>query len=173
MGYNINNLIFIHLGAKELREITPIENGFMNKPRGGLWAATFLKDNEAEGARSEWEYWCIHEQFIDYTDSPWFKFQLKEDAKVLCIDNVDDLLAVDEKYLFKGKGTLLEEKLCLDYEKIAEDYDAFYLSQQAAEMMHSFYMMPDEYQDFNLWDCESLLVFNINKICVIERGVGK
>ena len=89
------------------------------KPKGGLWAS----DVEAEHG---WKDWCEAEEFRDCKEENSFSFVLSDNAKVLYIESVNDL-----ESLPKGKdkfGLNFSSWYLLDFEKLAETYDAVEVS---------------------------------------------
>ena len=112
------------------------------KPKGGLWAS----DVEAE---HRWKDWCEAEEFRDCKEENSFSFVLSDNAKVLYIDSIDDLKVlpkIDEKF-----GMNFSSWILLDFEKLAETYDAVEVS-----ISSDF----DLYYQLYGWDCDSIVIMN-------------
>lgn len=161
MGTNLKNLITrgFHYDESKFNQIKQDHP----KPQGGLWACT--KDGD------EWNY-----QFCGgFDDKPGFTFDLIN-ANILWIDDYFELLTIDEKYLDKDRDYL-------DFEKIAKDYDAMFISQYAIDLADDnpgpYAILDDpDFEDeycaylergnifieLPYWDIESIIVFNKNKI---------
>lgn len=144
---------YIHYGHKEfINELfEPIrERALFVKPYGGLWASR-------SDSTDSWKKWCESNEFhlSKYFDDNYFKFYLKQGTKLLVIDNhkqLNDLPHIDVKSEF---GFELSAFQILDFQKIAEEYDAM---EVLISKDHQLYW------DLYGWDCDSLLVFN--KDCI-------
>lgn len=140
------DMIFIHLGHPKFNL-----NLFQNisndrdwvKPRGGLWASPLT-------AKFGWKDWITTNNFeLDKYNQDSFIFKLSDSAKILYIDTADKL---DD--LPKGTniiGDMLHSWIVLDFEKLAEEYDAMLVL-----ISNDFKL----YWDLYGWDCDTLLVFN-------------
>ena len=112
------------------------------QPKGGLWAS----DVEAE---YNWKDWCEEEEFRDCKEKDSFSFVLSDNAKVLYINSVDDLKLLpkaDDKF-----GINFSSWILLDFEKLAETYDAVEVS-----ISSDF----DLYYQLYGWDFDSIVVMN-------------
>lgn len=125
---------FIHYGATEFDagKVLPIQNSGRNKPFGGMWASPV-------DAEFGWKDFCEAEDFRVCREN--FEFELAPDARILRLVNKGD-----EKVLPVIGNTNFG--LPVDFEKVAEEYDAIYL-----EIKNMYYAMYG-------WDCDSLLVLN-------------
>lgn len=135
---------YIHYGSNEfdINKFEKIKNKeeFV-KPLGGLWASRV-------DINTGWKNWCLNTGFDAKLDE-YFIFSLKEDTKILTIDNNEQL-----KELPKLNNSF--ELYCnLDFEKLSEEYDAI-------EVLIS----KDQNLYFSLygWDCDSIVVMNPSKI---------
>lgn len=142
--------IYIHYGHKCFDEqiFTKIRNedGWV-KPIGGLWASNV-------NAKFGWKDWCEQENFRECKEENSFKFKLKQNARVLVIDNVERL-----NKLSKTKMPFELSWVNLDFEKLMKEYDAIEV------LISKDWQL---YWDLYGWDCDSLLVMNPNCIEVIE-----
>ena len=136
---------YIHYGHTKFDKciFTKIKNvDCSTKPKGGLWAS----DVEAEHG---WKDWCEAEEFRDCKEDDSFSFILSDNAKVLYINSIDDLKAlpkVDDKF-----GINFSSWILLDFEKLAETYDAVEVS-----ISSDF----DLYYQLYGWDCDSIVIMN-------------
>ena len=140
---------YIHYGHRKFDKsvFNKIKNvDCSTKPKGGLWAS----DVNAERG---WKEWCDAEEFRDCNKENSFSFVLADNAKVLYIDSVDDLKVlpkVDDKF-----GMNFSSWYLLDFEKLAETYDAVEVS-----ISNDF----DLYYQLYGWDCDSIVIMNPNVI---------
>ena len=132
---------YIHMGQGKFDKyrFQPIKNreGWV-KPDGGLWSSP-------ENAPYGWEDWVVSNDFTANLDS-WFIFTLKDGAKVLRITNAEQL-----NDLPKLETDLPHNWVTLDFEKLAEEYDAMLVMISSDQKL---------YWDLYGWDCDTLLVFN-------------
>ena len=110
---------------------------------GGLWASDINADYG-------WKEWTENQNFMTdrYNDNNYFKFRLKDNARVLYLKDEKDL-----KNLPKNNSELTRMmKMCgteyLDFEKLKEDYDAIEIE------------IDKLYWTLYGWDCDSILVMN-------------
>lgn len=142
---------YIHYGTTEYSKdkFKEIKNErLFTKPRGGLWASRV--DSEYG-----WKNWTEDEHFRTevYREDNYFKFKLKDEAKVLVIDNAKQILDLP-----KQKNEFNFSFVCLDFEKLAKEYDAIeVLISQDGKL----------YWDLYGWDCDSILVMNKEMVEVI------
>lgn len=142
---------YIHYGTAEYSKdkFTEIKNErLFTKPIGGLWASRV--DSEYG-----WKNWTEDEHFRTevYREDNYFKFKLKDEAKVLVIDNAKQILDLP-----KQKNEFNFSFVCLDFEKLAKEYDAIeVLISQDGKL----------YWDLYGWDCDSILVMNKEMVEVI------
>lgn len=109
------------------------------KPYGGLWASP---------VDSSWNWcdWCIQNDFNLDKLNEYFKFKLKNDAKVLYVNSIDDI----KKYYINTNGFDY-----IDFEHILLDcYDAMEVTMNS-EIYFTLYG----------WDVDTLLIFNPN--CIV------
>lgn len=141
--------VLIHYGATELKPVAKIENNNWVKPKGGLWTSP-IESNWA------WKHWCESEQFRDCDEENSFTISLKPDAKILKIDEAGDLMGLPKKIL-------IESIVYPDFEKLAEMYDAIWLTEKG--QWETRYSQP---MSLYGWDCESVLI--LNESC-IDAGI--
>ena len=153
--FNNTAHIFISLGFKELkRELfdEPLNGNALNKPKGGLWASSFIDDRRI----SHWHYACSDME-LDKELNYGVKFNLKQDARVYVIDNEENALEFFDKYNEIRYSSRLSD---IDWKKVREDYDAVYLTHNGLrETKFSFTAMT-----FCGWDCESIVILNFDII---------
>ena len=138
--------VYIHYGHDKLGILNPITNShYHSKPHGGLWASRI---NDPCG----WKSWCEGEEFRLDTFDKSFKFTLKDSARVLLlndIDQLDNLPKMDDPsapQYEKGKSF---STCYLDFEKLQHDYDAIELT-NISQFYWALYG----------WDCNSIIVMN-------------
>lgn len=151
----LNEVVYIHYGHDRFLDPDPIRNQdyYFTKPKGGLWASR--KDDE-----SGWKNWCEKEEFrLDSFDRS-FEFKLKDSARILMLDRLDQLDDLpkinnaDHPYI---KGDTFSE-CCLDFEKLAQEYDAIELTNVGV-----FYWA------LYGWDCNSILIMNPNIVEIMDN----
>lgn len=159
-----HNWIHIYSGNNSIskEEWQPIQNlPYQNKPVGGLWLSKyngedynicewldFIQDEIAENG----EYSTLYRMASNYMGG--FLVKLKENSNVLIIENEEELEQIKSKYL-----------LCksLNYEKIAETFDALYINLFALPSKY-WSKYQDNYFNFKTWGCSTLLIFNFESI---------
>lgn len=141
--------IYIHYGHKKFnkKKFEPIRNACWVKPHGGFWAS-------AVDAVYGWKDWNEDEHYKKCEEKNSFKFTLSDQARVLTINSSDDLDDLPKEY--KGSFTYV----FLDFEKIAEDYDAIEVNISSDRRL---------YWKLYGWDVDSLLVLNPNIIKELSK----
>lgn len=131
---------YIHYGSTRYipERVLPIRNrAYFTKPAGGLWAS-------ATDAAYGWKDWNDEEEYRVCEESNSFKFTLRADAKVLNINKLDDLATLPADKSIKVYK-------CLDFEKLAQDYDAIEVMAGSNDEL---------YYELYGWDCDSILIMN-------------
>ncbi len=136
------------------KRMKPVTNNdrFIPKPSGGLWTSTW----DAARRMSEWLEWCYVEE-PDWVKPTWL-LTIAEDARIYEINGASDLRQLCTRYVSEKQRAALaqfpalaELYPSLDFEAIAQDYDAIHLTahgEGATRFSH-----PSLYG----WDCESTL----------------
>ena len=136
--------IYVHYGHKKFyKEMCgPIENiQLFTKPRGGFWASRI-------DAEFGWKDWCIDQEFRDIDENDAFRFRLKDDAKVLYINNINILSTLP---MAQNTLSLPGINIFLDFEKLSKEYDAIEVNiSECRDLYYSLYG----------WDCDSILIMN-------------
>ena len=151
----IKKPVYIHYGDGQFRTPNPIRNiNYFTKPHGGLWASR--KDDELG-----WKDWCEREEFrLDSFDQS-FEFTLRDSARVLTLDNLDQLDNLptinDEQFPYNKGNTF--SSCYLDFEKIKQEYDAIEL----VDIWKFYWALYG-------WDCNSILIMNPDIVEVIREG---
>lgn len=136
---------YIHYGHTKFDRsmFTEIKNvDCSTKPKGGLWASDV-------NSKYGWKEWCDVEEFRNCNKENSFIFTISDNAKILCIESVGDLQSLP-KVKDKFDLNFLSWYL-LDFEKLAETYDAVEVS-----ISSDF----DLYYQLYGWDCDSIVVMN-------------
>ena len=130
----------------------------INKPNNCWWGSPI-------DAEYGWKQWCESNEYDEELvkdDADRIYWTLSEDAKVLEINTLDDLIKVP--YLEKDKeDSYAYSPSIIDFEKICRDYDAVELTNSCI----GHYFINDKEIAFNAWDCESIVVLNKDKIIPI------
>ena len=144
---------YIHYGHKHFKPelFCPILNeGRFTKPLGGLWGSPV-------DASFGWKDWNRDSRFVICNEENSFTFTLKEGARILFIADDDFLKGLPQ---LECEPTL--SMWCtLDFEKLAEEYDAIELDLSADGRL---------YWSLYGWDCDSILVMNPNVVVEVERN---
>jgi hypothetical protein len=156
---------YIHFGADHFipELFCPIRNHtWMDKPMGGLWASRV--DDEFG-----WNQWCRENRYKLHNLKHSFCFRLM-DAQILTLYSPEQLTSLPLLNLWKPKKPLkvgkgerpteeqlhdwVEPNVChLDYEKLAEKFDAI-------ELRNSLSFR----KPLSTWDCDCILAMNPEKI---------
>ena len=153
---------YVHYGCSSFdrEKFVPISNNIeIPKPNGGLWASRV-------DAKFGWKDWCEGTKGFEDTLEQSFEFELKPDARVLVIDNISQLDDLPKgKSLFdvlKEQGVPMDFHkglwTFLDFEKLAEDYDAVEVIISADHNLH--------FQIYT-WDCDAIVVMNPDVIVAL------
>lgn len=143
------NKIYIHYGDDVFYPGLihgPHNDEHFNKPLNALWASP-------EKSNYSWEVWCKMNDFHTDRLDKFFRFKLKEGAKVLYIDSLDKV-----KLLPK----LLSEYLAI------QPYDFDLLKSMGYDAVEiSISDCGDLYMALYGWDCDSITVLNPDVVEVI------
>ena len=167
---NISNIKFLTTGRNSLREdmFNKVKNKeYINKPEGGIWSSPYTENEEY---KSDWLRFCIEEDFNTGNIEIGVLFNIKEDSRVFVIDSMDDLKELYKKYKRNERtGSILCEYY-LDFEKLALDYDAIYLTSEG-EWKTRFPERINSGEAISLygWDVETLLILNF--YCIDKQEV--
>lgn len=157
-------VVYVHFGTTRFdsNHFIPVKNSrYHIKPAGhtGLWAS---RENDAYG----WDVWCRRNDYKVEKLEKSFRFTLP-DANILAISEPDDLIPLPKLHPWEYteltpddipsfdlvNGEYVPSWCYLDFEKLAETYDAIELrnSQLFSYILYG-------------WDCDCLLVLNGDKI---------
>lgn len=159
---------YIMIGApiitKEIfRNILRPLNNCLSKPSGGFWSSKYISNIYSI---SDWFTYLLDADSIarykNLNDS--VIFTLKEDAKILTIQNYNDVLKLIEKYpsyhqILSYYGEITPYNTDIDFEALSKDYDGVY-----AEVNNFLYSSSTNI--FNNWSVNTLLLFNLD--CIKE-----
>lgn len=148
--------IYIHYGNDHFDELLfcrIINRPYTNKPLGGLWSSPVESD-------ITWKEWCEAEEFKECDEKNSFKFKLKPEAKVLVLENKDDLVNLPR---VKTDLSYITMNIDIDFEALAKEYDAIMVYVRRGKDYFS-----SLYHELYGWDCDTLLVMNKKVIEVIE-----
>ena len=138
---------YIHYGSEKFHREYFCKIGNMLssvKPNGGLWACDVDSENS-------WKDFCDRSSFRKCEEKNSFTFSLSNDARILTINSLEDMECLqkikhDTELCFCNLSWI-----CLDFEKIAEDYDVLEVN-----ISHDYRL----YYKLYGWDCDSILVMN-------------
>lgn len=150
------SLVMRHFGVNEFSPevFKKPENGDWIKPKkGGLWTSP-------TDSKWGWGDWCRAEDFRTETLKNHFLIKMNPDARILVIDSLADLQAMHFKKLIEPQRLSCK----IDFEKIAEDYDAIWLTEKGES--ETRYSRPLTMYG---WDVETVLILNIDCFTVIKN----
>lgn len=160
---------YVHLGKSKFdkEEFFSIRNSdFGTKPRGGYWASP------TDSHKTYEDY--IIDNIEDYKPTVKTIFKLKDDARLLVIKNVKQLSKLPinrkSKSYMNDMRTSAMYKVYLDFEKLAEEYDAMLVYMNKGASSQDDRLMNTVFYKLYGWDVDSLLVFNKNVIEVLEEN---
>lgn len=141
--------------------LRPLDN-YTFKPSGGFWASEYIGPESI----SDWYKYLIYAKEIakEKNINQSTIFTLKENAKILTIDTIENVLELSIKYpsYHHLLGHHYDEKsiqtTIFDFEKISKDYDGIYVNVKKLRYRGT--------SVFNDWNVNSLLLFNLD--CIKE-----
>lgn len=137
------------VAAALVKRVAPVENRHFHKPKYGLWTSTY----DAAQHTSAWVEWCLVESFGDVLAGGWFVLRPELSARVFIIDGVEDLKHLVAHYPQPGAEPYMRFMACLDFERLADEYDAIHLTE------HGQWATRHSMPHLNGWDVESTLWF--------------
>lgn len=145
----------ISLGIKGIYKeffVKPSKGCLPNKPTGGLWSSPFTPDEDFVSP------WAMASEDMGLSKKCNFGtiFTLKEDARIFKVDCAEDADALYNKYPSSTYSKLL---MGFDWEKISQDWDCIYLTDRGESLTR--FSNPISFYG---WDCETVLVLNIDVI---------
>lgn len=150
---------FIHYGSTDFdpKLFHPVKNfcEYSNKPLHdtGFWATPIVTENG-------WRDWCEGNEWRTNGSylSRFFVFHLRPSAKVLKIENNDDVTKfLNSKYqkrFWNSIGSYARD-IAPDFEKLSKDFDALY-----ARIFENKDLRSGTYWQLYGWDVDSILIFN-------------
>jgi len=155
---DIHNWTFRHYGAATFdpqHVYTHQGQANLTKPAFGLWASPI---GEEFGT---WREWCIGEQWgcASNPACPFFDFTLSPDANIAVVLEKRDL----DHYPFWESGPLISRFLADAY--LASGFDGIYCKILGHDPDVSLYL------PLYAWDCDSIVVTNLDVVCPVEALV--
>lgn len=161
------NKKYIMIGApiisKELfrNVLRPLDN-YSFIPNGGFWASEYIDNTEI----SAWNKYLQQRQEIAEAKDTCQStiFTLKDDAKILTIENANDILELSKKYpsyhhILSCIENLNFSKTTFDFEMLSKDYAGIYVNYK------NIYKENKNFT-FDNWEVNTLLLFNLD--CIKE-----
>ena len=134
-------------------------NNYYFLPSGGFWSAPYN-----EYSISPWFDYLIDNRstYPEKDINSASIFTLKDNAKILTIDNYETLKDIIEKYpsyhhLLNFYKEQTNKELSINYELLSKDYDGIYVNYKNFEYSRDTII-------FNHWDVNTLLLFNLDVI---------
>lgn len=150
-----------------------ISRGLMGnkpEPHTGFWASP-------KYSSYGWRDWCIGEGYYSANDdywSEWITFHVARGSKIIFMNTYNDFINVACRYgrVDYPRDTDRPERWYLDYEQMHKDgYDGLFLTadgEVVTRHCHSAYILVSMCG----WDCESLLLFSGDPVCVTGAGIN-
>ncbi len=156
---------YIMIGTKTISKdifrsiLRPIDN-YNFLPNGGFWACEY---NDLYV--SDWFKYLqsIGEELTSYKDiTSAVLFTLKDDARILTINSIEELKLIIEKYpsyhhILNYFERITEREKSINFELLSKDYDGIFVNYKKLEYSH-------ETSIFNHWAVNTLLLFNLDAI---------
>jgi len=134
-------------------------NNYYFLPTGGFWSAPYN-----EYTISPWFDYLIDNRstYLEKNINSASIFALKDNAKILTIDNYETLKDIIEKYpsyhhLLNFYKEQTNSELSINYELVSKDYDGIYINYKKFEYKNDTIIFKD-------WDVNTLLLFNLDAI---------
>lgn len=160
----MNKQKYIMIGTKTItkeifRNVLRPLNNYYFLPTGGFWSASYN-----EYTISPWFDYLIdnHDAYSEKDIKSTSIFTLKDDAKILTINNYETLKDIIKKYpsyhhLLNFYKEQTNSELSINYELLSKDYDGIYVNYKNFEYSRDTIIFKD-------WDVNTLLLFNLDAI---------
>lgn len=146
--------------------LRPLDN-FSFKPTGGLWASEFISNFNKISPWYDYlkEAKSIATYMLRYKDLKLASiFTLKENANILIIDSVNQILELSKKYPSYHHILTNNNNIIFDFEEISRKYDGIYLN-------YNNLLYQTTINTFDSWNVNTLLIFNLD--CIKEYQTVK
>lgn len=181
---SVYDRVFIHEGTDCIVDVNyKICESYLlsvNKPNCGLWGSTYTP---GEKYLSAWDKFNKI-NLVKAITGKYVFFKLKEEAKILELDKLEDYEdKYVEKSMLKRRDTIAEKLKELDFSdkekaySFLMDYYTASISLGSAlkwkEILEDFdgiYLPESHVSQFSMWDVESIVILNTNKIDVIDKN---
>lgn len=153
--------IYRHYGAVVFDSTHELGGGHMGKP-DGLWASP----KKSYDCSYTWKDFCISEEFRLESLKHYFDFRLKKGTRILRIHSISDIIPYLEKkddydeysreFPLLAKDPTFHKKL--NMKRIHKQFDGMevYMGQNYSEFHYS--------DMFNVWDVDSLVIWNLDRV---------
>ena len=168
MNVDLINTWFVSYGLGEYDPnlFDAIKNTKYNiKPLGGLWTSP-------KESKYGWIDFCRNENYYKSGGfKTGFEFQLKPNSSVYIINTFYDLIKAPYKIKDPLYSGISYNQNFIDYEKMAEEYDAIWLTDDGQyetrlPEMNGLFDFDGRVINLYGWDCESLII--LRKDCIIN-----
>ena len=146
--------------------LRPLDN-FSFKPTGGLWASEFISNFNKISPWYDYlkEAKSIATYMLQYKDLKLASiFTLKENANILIIYSVNQILELSKKYPSYHHILTNNNNIIFDFEEISRKYDGIYLN-------YNNLLYQTTINTFDSWNVNTLLIFNLD--CIKEYQTVK
>ena len=157
---------YLSIGKKNLsyENFNPINKNLTFKPNGGLWATLHNTKYKTYNAWLDFISSNLHILFYKYIKSndyniPAVLFTLKDNAKILHINDENDLNNLMNKYFINNY---------IDYKTLSKDFDGIYLCINNLLRTINDNNLKKELADF---DVDSLILFNLDCIAYYQEAI--
>ena len=140
---------YIHYGADVFDPERTYGSGRWDKP-AGLWASPVT-------CGRSWKDFCEGEEWNLEGLTTSFRFHLKKGTRILKVHTIEDVIP----YMDYNKDAVIGTEYPFDHEALHRDYDGMELF-----LSDSWHLR--NYMRFYTWDCDSLVLWNLDKV-VIEN----
>lgn len=150
-------------------DINNIKDQYLNKPYGGLYASSIIKDSNKKYS-SYWIDFCVTNDFVADTTGYGLIFKFKKSANILTINSIEDYYELIGEYNLAKEG----RKYFIDFERLSKNFDVIYFTQRVVNELDNgvlYWYDVDTYiiMNYHSIDFTSLKHFNskeeLNSIC--------
>lgn len=159
----MENIRILTVGIKEIDfdlinpDTIDNEKSFCNKPEALCLYGSTLINGKYGNVYSHWKEF-LHNAELSKNYDFGASYELNKNSKILEIDSIEKYLEIlDIHNIIDDVG-----KLCLNFENISKEYDAFHLTRDTFYELRSMYLKINEHviRNFYSYDAETWIIFN-------------